>query len=297
MKLINPYRNEGTWLRGSLHIHSNFSKCGWHSIPEVALAYRDYDFVAVTDHDRITTETEQLQNHVIFRGFEVSGARHMLLVEMPLSMGQQLDNTFSVSHYSELARQTVENGGLAVINHPTRLAGQHWSDEEILSMEHVDGLEIFSGDGIHVEEDTAFPLWDKMLSAGKRLWGFGNDDFHHWGQERRVWNVVNAAEHSKQSILDALRRGDFYVSSGYGFDSIQTQGDTITFHLKGGSPLFENAYKYLTLFGENGHVLAEKTGRFMEFSYKALGNEGYIRAEVYMSGGYGGFSQPIFIEE
>ena len=85
-------------------------------------------------------------------------------------------------------------------------------------------MEIYSGDGIHIEEDVGLRLWDKVLSTGRRIWGIGNDDFHHWGQERRVWNVVQASARTPSAVLDALRRGSFYVSTGYGFDAIEADG-------------------------------------------------------------------------
>lgn len=295
MRLISPYSNQGVWLRGSLHIHSKFSECGWHSLPEIALAYRDYDFLAVTDHDHLTDARSAFQDKLLFRGYEVSGARHMLLVEPPF--GDTLpDNTFSCEHYDMLAEKTAASGGFSVVNHPTRISGQSWSCEEILHAPHVQGMEIYSGDGIHVEEDIGVRLWDRVLSAGHRIWGVGNDDFHHWGQERRVWNVVQVQERSCAAVMQALRQGNFYVSTGYGFDAIEVDGADVRFRLKSGSPLFTEAYKYLTLFGKNGEVLAEKTGYFQEFCYHATGNEGYIRAEVYLAGGYCGLSQPIFVE-
>ncbi|AEF84889.1 putative phosphoesterase PHP domain protein [Treponema primitia ZAS-2] len=296
MNIHNPYRNEGDWYRGSFHIHSKFSTCGWHNLAELALAYRDYDFLSISDHDRITTETEELKNHILFRALEVSGDCHMLLVGTGAPLEGTVDHTFSPEHYQSLAQEAVAGGGIALAAHPVRLDGQHWQEEDLLQMSSLTGIEIFSGDGIHVEQDVGFECWDRLLSRGQRLWGFGNDDFHHWGQERRVWNVVHAAERSGRSILDAIRQGDFYVSSGFGFDRITNDTTSITFYLQTGAAQFENAYKYLTLYGKDGRVLAEKTGRFTEFSYPVRGDEGYIRAEAYMNGGYGAFSQPIFVE-
>ena len=295
MRLINPYAKQGSWMRGSLHIHSRFSECGWHSLPEIALAYRDYDFLAVTDHDRLTDARSALPDKILFRGCEVSGARHMLLIEPPFQDGPP-DHTFSCEHYDALAEKTAACGGFSVVNHPTRISGQAWSFDEILRTPHIQGMEIYSGDGIHVEEDVGLRLWDKVLSTGRRIWGIGNDDFHHWGQERRVWNVVQASARTPSAVLDALRRGSFYVSTGYGFDTIEADGSDILFRLRSGSPLFTDAYKYLTLFGMNGEVLAEKTGYFEEFTYHVSGDEGYIRAEAYLAGGYCGISQPIYVE-
>lgn len=297
MKLVSPYSGAGSWYRGSLHIHSNFSVCGWHSMPELALAYRDYDFLAVTDHDRVTTETQDLENKTLLRGLEVSGNHHMLLVAQAPPLAESVDSTFSPQHYSALAQQAVAAGGLAIAAHPMREFGQHWSAQELLDTAPLTGMEVFSGDGIHVEQDVGFELWDRVLSSGKRLWGFGNDDFHHWGQERRVWDVVQAGQNTPEAILAAMARGDFYISSGFGFEAIQTAGNTITYHLRADTPQYKNAYKYLTLYGRDGRLLAEQTGRFTQYSYTATGSEGYIRAEAYMSGGYGAFSQPIFVEE
>lgn len=295
MILQSPYRNSGHWYRGSLHIHSTFSSCGWHGIEELALAYRDYTFLAVSDHDRITTETDALKNHVIFRGVEVSGNHHMLLVGLTPPTTEPVNNEFSVAHYGELAAATTRSGGLAVASHPMRLFGQHWSSEELLMTDGLIGMEIYSGDGIHVDQDIGFEMWDQVLSQGKRLWGFGNDDFHHWGQERRVWNVVNASDQTPQAIMEAMRHGDFYVSTGFGFPKISVEDDRITYVLRSDTPQYKNTYKYLTLYGKNGQILAEKTGRFEEFTYQAQGDEGYIRAEAYMSGGYAAISQPIFV--
>ncbi len=296
MTLNSPYRNAGQWMRGSLHIHSTFSVCGWHGVEELALAYRDYDFIALSDHDRITTETDALENKVIFRAVEVSGNQHMLLVNAVPPIAEPIDSQFSLAHYGKLAAGVIDAGGLAVAAHPMRTSGQTWSLEELTGISHLTGMEVFSGDGIHVQEDIGFDLWDQVLSRGRRLWGFGNDDFHHWGQERRVWNMVNAAEKTPVAILNALRSGDFYISSGFDFESIETEDDCIRFRLRNDTPQHQRAYKYLTLYGQNGRVLAEQTGHFSEFSYRVTGDEGYVRAEAYMSGGYGAFSQPIYLE-
>ena len=297
MTIKNPYQCAGSWYRGSLHIHSTFSVCGWHSIEELALAYRDYAFLAISDHDRVTTETEALKDHVLFRGVEVSGDHHMLLAGAEPPIREPIDHTFSVSHYGELAVAATAAGALAIAGHPMREYGQHWSVEELTDTEGLLGMEILSGDGIHVDQDIGVELWDQVLSTGRHLWGFGNDDFHHWGQERRAWNMVQARERTPQAILEAMRKGNFYVSTGFGFEQILSDDRSITFRLRDDTPQYHQAYRYLTLYGKNGRVLAEKTGRFREFTYFVKGDEGYVRAEAYMSGGYGAISQPLWIED
>ena len=130
-----------------------------------------------------------------------------------------------------------------------RIFGQHWSVEELLETRGLIGMEVFSGDGIHVDQDVGFELWDRVLSAGRHLWGFGNDDFHHWGQERRVWNVVCAEARTPEAILSAMKRGSFYVSTGFGFSGISSDDSSVTFRLRSDTPQYKNAYHYLTLYG------------------------------------------------
>lgn len=295
MKITNPYDRPGQWFKGSFHIHSTFSRCGWHSMDELALAYRDYDFLAITDHDSITNSEGYIENKTVFKGFEVSSpVCHMLLVNPPENIMEGFANEFTVENYQRLSDECIKNGGLSVLNHPNRYNGQHWEMDDMLALKGYTGIEIYSGDGIHVEEDVAFDKWDSLLSSGKKVWGFGNDDFHHWGQERRVWNVVLAESNTHESIISSIKEGSFYVSTGYGFDSITADGNTIKIKLKK-NKLFDRMYKYVTLFGSGGSVLDEKTGRFDSMEYECIGSEGYVRIAAYVEGGYGAFSQPIFV--
>ena len=139
MTIQNPYTYTGQWYRGSLHIHSTFSVCGWHTIDELALAYRDYAFLAVSDHDRITTETEVLRNHVLFRAVEVSGDHHMLLAGLGTLAQEPIDHVFSVQHYGALASAATAAGDLAIASHPMRQFGQHWTVDELLRTEGILG--------------------------------------------------------------------------------------------------------------------------------------------------------------
>lgn len=92
-----------------------------------------------------------------------------------------------------------------------------------------------------------------------------------------------------------MRRGNFYISTGFGFFQITADRRSITFRLRADTVQYQNVYRYLTLYGKDGRILAEITGRFQDFTYTVRDDEGYVRAEAYMSGGYGAFSQPIWI--
>jgi hypothetical protein len=164
----------------------------------------------------------------------------------------------------------------------------------MLEMNNYTGIEILSGCGDNVQLDVAFDKWDQLLTAGKKVWGFGNDDFHKFGQERRAWNVALCEENTKASILESIKMGSFYVSTGYGFEGIHSEGNTIRIVLKK-NEIMDNMYKYVTLIGKDGKVLYEQSGRMKEVEYQCRGDEGYVRVAAYLEGGYGAFSQPLFI--
>lgn len=294
MNIHNPYAKEGVWLRGSLHNHTTNSD-GHHPLSTVYRMYHDYDFFAISDHDQITEHTDESTIPTLYEAIEVSSPKaHMLLVQPPKAIMEGYTNEFTIDNYGQLSAMCLEGGGISVLVHPNRYYSQYWKLADMLAMNAYTGIEVINGDG-NPEYDIAFDKWDAVLSSGRKVWGFGNDDFHAYGQERRAWNVALAAMNSHEAVLEALRSGSFYVSTGYGFDSIEVEGSTIVAKL-GSSDQLDGMYKYATVIGKYGKVLHEVTGRFTELRYTCTGDEGYVRIAVYLEGGSGAFSQPLFME-
>ncbi|XEC93990.1 phosphoesterase [Paenibacillus tarimensis] len=295
MKIINPYDKSGKWLRGAFHNHTSDSD-GWFPLETVYKMYEDYDFLGISDHDIITKHAMERRIPTVFEAIEVSSRQtHMLLVNPPPSIMTDYSNTFSIENYQRLTDMTVANGGFSVLVHPNRYFSNYWTLEDMLRLQSYTGIEVFNGDG-NPEYDIAFDKWDALLSAGRKVWGFGNDDSHVYGQEKRVWNMVLAEDNTNESITSAITNGSFYVSTGYGFDAIRTEGSTIVADLRS-NPLLDAMYKYVTLFGRDGKVLYEETGRMKRVAYECKGDEQYVRFSVYLEGGFAAFSQPLFISK
>ncbi|NOU86360.1 phosphoesterase [Paenibacillus sp. LMG 31460] len=292
--IINPYDRKGIWLRGSFHNHTTNSD-GHHPLSTVYRMYHDYDFLGISDHDLITEHEGEHTIGTVFEAIEVSSSQtHMLLVHPPRSLMDDYSNEFSITNYQRLSDICIENGGLSILAHPNRFFSHYWRHEDMLSMQRYNGIEVVNGDG-NPEYDIAFDKWDYLLSAGRRVWGFGNDDSHVYGQEKRAWNMVLTEENTNGAILTAIREGSFYVSTGYGFDGIRVEDGQIIYDLRS-SPLYDKMYKYVTLIGKDGCILHEETGRINQVKYTVKGDEGYIRIAVYLEGGFGAFAQPIFVE-
>lgn len=296
INISNPYSTEGKWFKGSFHNHTTNSKCGTQSLATVYRIYGQcaYDFLGISDHDYITEHEGDRQIPTVFEGIEVSSPQaHMLLVNPPRIIMNEYTNEYTIENYQRLSDLCVEHGGLSVLVHPNRYFSQYWEIEDMFRMNGYTGIEVVNGDG-NPEYDVAFDKWDKLLSGGRKVWGFGNDDFHVYGQEKRAWNVVLAKDNTQESLLSAIKKGSFYVSTGFDFASIQSEGNLITIEFPDSDQL-NHMYKYVTLFGNEGEVMYETTGRMNRIQYECKGNEGYIRVAAYLEGGYGAFSQPLFI--
>ncbi len=91
------------------------------------------------------------------------------------------------------------------------------------------GLEIYNG-LINRLQGTPYCTnkWDLLLSQGRRLWGFANDDSHSDEDIGNGWNVVCAHERSVSGIREALKAGRFYASSGVEISRIAVRGSRIT---------------------------------------------------------------------
>ncbi|UVI28919.1 phosphoesterase [Paenibacillus spongiae] len=293
MEIKNPYDKTGQWLRGAFHNHTSNSD-GWFPLETVYKMYAEYDFLGISDHDLITKHEGMRRIPTVFEAIEVSSKQtHMLLVNPPHSIMTDYSNEFTIANYQRLTDRTVDNGGFSVLVHPNRYFSNYWNVEDMLKLERYIGIEVYNGDG-NPEYDIAFDKWDALLSAGRKVWGFGNDDSHVYGQEKRVWNMVLAADNSNEAITAAIKDGSFYVSTGFGFEAIRTEGSKIIADFRSNA-LLDGMYKYATLFGKDGRVLKEVTGRFKQIEYECAGDEEYVRISVYLEGGFGAFSQPLFI--
>jgi hypothetical protein len=195
------------------------------------------------------------------------------------------------------ARQTAERPLLAVLNHPNffRAVGA----DELAAVDAVRFFEVYNGSvRVGNEGDATHPgterMWDEALAArlrrgGPLLYGVASDDAHHFEAFRpeitnpgRGWVCVRADELSVPALLDALRRGDFYASTGVELRDVRRAGERIELRIAA-----QPGVTYITRFigtrsgGPVGEVLAEVPG--VSPAYRLRGDELYVRAKVVSS--------------
>ena len=296
------------WLKGNLHSHSNFSD-GQLTPEEMKEAYKShgYDFLAVSDHD-IYTDTRHLSDDkfTMIQGFELWGNNysndkdihvHFLWDDKiegiePNQVLHLRERTGKVCQ--EFSYEMREKGAYVMLNHP------HWSmltSPEVGDVNPYHAVEIINY-GTEWLENTGdgVVFWTEMLYRGLQLWGGGGDDNHNgypldsqYSDSFGGFTVVKARDRSPKAILEALKTGSFYTSTGPAIYDFYVEDDEV--HVVT-SPC-ERIY-----VGGKHRSHQRKLGRHVtEFVTKLRGNEnGMVRCEVMDASGRSAYSNPIFLD-
>jgi hypothetical protein len=226
--VVNPFEADGIWLRCALHAHTTNSD-GEMSPAVLARHYEraGFDVLAITDHWVRTVEASSAKLLVV-PGAELNAtlAGSGLDVHI-LALGLGADPVRPQAGLDGLA-ETVgwirANGGLPYMAH-TYWGGLRSGD--FAACKGLAGLEVYNaGCEIEVGRGLASVHWDEALETGALLHGIAVDDCHHPGYDSaRAWVWARCAERSERAVLDALREGTFYSSTGPRIHGL-TVGDT-----------------------------------------------------------------------
>ena len=294
------------WLKGNLHSHSTMSD-GKLTPEEMKEAYKHhgYDFLAITDHDRYTDTRHMTEDDfTMIQGFELWGNaptgkdihvhflwdshfdefEHGQYIHLPERTGEAC---------SKFSYEMREKGAYVMLNHP------HWSmltSPEIGVENPYHAVELINYETEWLEntgDGTIF--WTEMLYKGARLWGGGSDDNHNGNPIDSMysgsfggWTVVKAKDRTPDAIIEALKTGSFYTSTGPAIYDFYVEDDEI--HVVC-SPC-ERIY----VCGEH-RSHQRKIGRHVtEFVTKLKGKEHMVRAEVMDAAGRSAYTNPIWLD-
>ena len=207
----------GDWFRCALHAHTTNSD--GELAPELLVRHYEwagYDVLATTDHWARTVEASTTRLLVIPSAELNAEAPDQANDAHVLALGLEADPVLPEGRFAPLAEVVAwiaANGGLPFIAHTywSGLRTEQWWDCEGLL-----GLEVWnSGCELELGRGDSSIHWDEALERGRRLWGLATDDSHHPGFDSGfAWTWVRAAEKTKEAVLEALRTGAFYGSTG-----------------------------------------------------------------------------------
>lgn len=288
-KLYNPYRDmAGQWVRGSFHGHCDeHSACASVPLEQSVKWYRDVGagFVTLTDHDFITDLAPLQARHpdvAFVQGFEYSSRENVVFAGPGISPLYELPLEQALAQAGDL---------FTMVCHPWPVEGKrdYWTLEKIETLGTLpDGMEVYNGHYGHASARAAgrWPLydefWDQLLTAGHRIWGFANDDFHDPEDFDNAFNMVLVEERSAAAVIAAVKRGRSYATTGLLLKNLQENQGLI--QVETDAPCTGR------FIGPEGRALGVADGT--HFSYQAK-DEAYVRFQAEGESGRL-FLQPLF---
>jgi hypothetical protein len=311
------------WLKGSTHVHAKPSGDSVTPIPEVIAYYeqRGYDFIALTDHNRISevgqasTEGSPAVRHpasglIVLAGIELTynptgcipagdeSGRCRIHVNL-LGPTKRFDGKLEwanrksderVEKYQAAIDAGKQLGGVIQLNHPTWYWGMTADVMAEVARRGIPLVEIANvqfeqwnaGDKDHPSTEA---LWDAVLARGHTMWGVASDDAHAYNGPGKYPAggawIVVRARRDPQAILDALARGRFYASTGVTLTRAGVEGEELVVEVDGADHTID--------FVENGKLVARVNGKL---GRRAVPASGYVRAVVTSSDGKKAWVQP-----
>ena len=228
---MGPFDAPGEWLRCALHAHTTNSD--GELAPEYLVRHYEwagYDVLAITDHWARTAEPGTRKLLVIPStelNAQAPDARNDAHV---LALGVEADPVLPDGAFAPL-QEVVDwiawNGGVPYLAHTywSGLRTEQWWDTEGLY-----GIEVWnSGCELELGRGDSSVHWDEALERGRMLYALATDDSHHPGFDSGfAWTWVRAAEKTQTAVLDALRTGMFYGSTGPAIHAVEvSEGDVV----------------------------------------------------------------------
>lgn len=290
---INPYDNltKGKWCKTNFHTHAGtgYKTCGANPIDQVVDLYRmaEYDMLCISNHNTFTDTSEFTdENMLMVPGVEYTQDRHMLTIGVDKSLHDE--------DYQTAINMTSEMNGFTILCHPNWPKKEHFSRESLDELSGYAGIEVInqliyrlSGSGL------ATDTWDYLLSQGKLVYGFGNDDFHIPTDAARSFNLIYCEDLSCKSMKKAIDNGEICASTGLYPDYLKLENDVIQVKVKFPKETYIDMFTY-RFISENGDVVSVQNGSVGEYK---LNGEKYVRVEAFGENGAMIFFQPIYLSD
>jgi hypothetical protein len=214
---VNPFTGAGSWLRCALHAHTTNSD--GELPPELLVRHYDwagFDVLAITDH-WVRTDEPSTDGLLVIPSTELDARidgtgrdAHVLALGVradPVEPGRVFPTL------EETVAWVLANGGVPYVAHT------YWSGLRTEDFENCDGLvglEVYNaGCELEIGRGFAGMHWDDVLDGGRAFFAIAVDDSHHPGFDSSFgWVWARCFERSATAVLDALRTGAFYSSTG-----------------------------------------------------------------------------------
>lgn len=228
----HPFDQQSRWLKGNHHGHSIRSD-GADTPEENISAYEKagYDYFALSEHDLYVDprDYQSSTSMIMLPAVEITTDRGQTLMFLGADGPTPPANSLTLPQVVEYVN---ERNGLFIADHPNwvyKPFTKHAPVEELLAAPDIHAIEIYTGTIERFEGDpSSVDVWDWMLTKGRVVYGHATDDQHSPVDRFLGWNCVQLGHDEKASaetIIEALRNGRFYASTGVTINNIGTSAD------------------------------------------------------------------------
>lgn len=205
------------FFKGIIHVHSNYSYDGQHTLSEIAEwgEKRGYSFICMSEHSETFDEKKMLD--YIEECEKVSRSGLLIIPGIEFScnnglhiLGLGIKEFIHSSEALEIVQFIKEQNGLIIIAHPCRYNYQI----PLNLIEHIHGIEIWNAayDGRFIPNPDSIDLF-KKIERRYSFFAYGGLDLHKISDNPNIEIIVSCNE--IKDILLALRGGNFVVSNPY----------------------------------------------------------------------------------
>lgn len=298
---ISAFSRPGRFWRGNLHAHSTYSD-GKLSPEDICGLYRSggYDFLAVTDHflkhygfpmtDTRPYRTEDFTTLIgaeLHTGVtELGHLWHILAVGLPFDFAPYPGGETG----PEVVARALKAGAFVAAAHP---AWYMLTEQDILSLGGIHAVEAYNATSAdHNDRADSNYIYELLLMRGARYNFLASDDTHSVPERNdalRGWVWVKSETREPEALLEALKEGAYYSSTGPQiFDIQMPNDDTLVVRTSPAERIWVTGYgsQYAYAYG-NGITRAE-------LNLKGLSNSPYFRVTVRDHRGGRAWSNPIW---
>ena len=304
-----PWEAPSTWLKGNHHGHSTLSD--GTDTPEASIkAYEEagYGYFALSDHDYFCDPADyrDATSMTLLPAVEVTSSIDQTLMYLGATADLPVKGSLSLPE----VKQFVEaRNGLFIVDHPNWLYKPgflHAPIEDLLATPGIAAIEIYTGVIERLAgEAHSLDVWDRLLTARRRVFGHATDDQHGAIDRFLGWNLVQwpvGAMPDASGILAAMAAGRFVASTGVTVQrigcspdgqriSVELDARQIRWIIAGG------VVAEVTPGGAGSLAIADLSG-LKRIAWHPLANPGaaiYVRLELVGDAGTKAWSQPFFV--
>lgn len=281
------------WYKGNLHAHTTVTD-GKMSPEDCIKLYQSkgYDFLAITDHWQWRAG-EMQDNMLMISGVEynIGGADVLKGVYHIIAAGMKQPAALEKKEPEHTVQEIIDaihaEDGIAILAHPA------WSlniSGEVMQYHGFDGVEIYNSvSGVPWNaRPYSGQFVDELACRGYYLPCMAADDCHFYnGDQTKSYLMVQAEELTRESILSAIRKGDFYATQGPRFESITVEDGKVIVKC---SPVKDIVF-YSNLVYHKDRCTRGEGVTYAESNINP--QETYIRVELVDENGNCAWSSPI----